>query len=131
MRRTILFISILTILVNSSLSLAFDSYLSVNNAIETDSITEPSNLVFSETGDELKGNVSTRGNVKVFDSFDNQIGSSTADEYGDFSVVLEPYVSSGNIIYIVANKSSQIASVSIIVPEHIGQKDIVKKQLKK
>lgn len=136
MKKTILCISILSILGISGLSFAsdnshvvrtqFDEKTSEEN-VESNSITEPTNLEFNETGDELKGNVSTSANIIAVDSFNNEIGYGEANEDGDFSIVLEPSVSSGEIMYIIANKNVQATSISIIVPEHIGKKDIMQK----
>ena len=136
MKKTILCISILSILGISGLSFASDNSHVVRTQvdektskdnIESNSITEPANLKFNETGDELKGNVSTSANIIAVDSFNNEIGYGKANEDGDFSIVLEPSVSSGEIMYIIANKNAQATSISIIVPEHIGKKDIVTK----
>lgn len=99
-----------------------------NNAGEGDGITKPHDIKFSGGGDKVSGNVGGSGNVTVVDNATGEtIGSGSANSEGEFTVALDPPVTGGDEVTVIATDGSGSDSASdsvvVIVPDHVGPLD--------
>lgn len=87
------------------------------------SITEPSDIVFDESGEEFSANVADSAMIFIKDSSGNEIGQTSSDAEGQFSVSLAPSVSTGDILEVIITGDSETITTTITVPENIGWLD--------
>ncbi|MEA2117928.1 Ig-like domain-containing protein [Halovibrio sp. HP20-50] len=87
------------------------------------SLTEPTDIVFNESGEQLSANVGDDALITVRDNSGIQIGQTNSNSDGEFSVSLTPAVSTDDILELDISDGSNTITVSITVPDNIGWLD--------
>lgn len=83
-------------------------------------ITSPTNVVFTETGDQLSANVGDSATITIKDSLGNQLGQTTSGSEGNFTSPLNPSVTSGDVLELTITNGEDTIVANITVPEGIG-----------
>lgn len=84
-------------------------------------LTAPTDVIFSEGGDQVSANVGDSGTITIYDESGSQIGQTTSDNNGDFTSSLNPTVTSGDILDITITDGSDTITTTVTVPEGIGE----------
>lgn len=83
----------------------------------------PTDVIFSEGGDQVSANVGDSGTITIYDESGSQIGQTTSDDNGDFTSSLSPVVVSGDVLDVTITDGTDTITAKITVPEGVGDLD--------
>ena len=80
-------------------------------------LSKPGDFIFSDNNDQLSGNVGDTGTVTIYDEVGTQIGQTTSDTNGDFTVSLASGLSAGEELEVVVTDRTKTLISNITVPD--------------
>lgn len=107
---------------DNSGNISDDVLITVPSDLSTD-LTEPSDIIFDESGDSVSGVADPDITIIVEDDSGNTIGTGVTDNNGDFNISVTPPVTGGDNVILRSENGSgdESNNVSVTVPENVGE----------